>query len=192
MIIRGEDIGKKFGRTWIFRHQNFEINSAESTVIKGKNGAGKSTLLQIIAGYLTPSQGTIYLDGEKIDEQKHKSSFIGPYTEIIEEFTLAEFLNFHSEFKHPLCSIGEMADSASLPLEKRIADFSTGMKQRAKLLTAFFYENDSLFMDEPTSNLDEEGFTWWKSQLDKLDQQLLLIASNDRKEIDCCAKQLNL
>ena len=192
MVIRGEDIGKKFGSTWIFRHQNFEVTAGESTVITGKNGAGKSTLLQIASGYLTPSQGSVYVDSEKIDEQKHHSVFIGPYTEIIEEFTLHEFLKFHQEFKKPICSIEEMAKSASLPLNKRIAEFSTGMKQRAKLITAFFFENDAVFMDEPTSNLDKEGFDWWQNQLSKLDSLLFMIASNDADEISCFAKQIKL
>lgn len=192
MIIRGEDIGKKFGSTWIFRHQNFEFQSGETVIITGKNGSGKSTLLQIIAGYLTPSQGIIYADEKKIDEQKHQSVFIGPYTEVIEEFTLNEFLDFHQKFKNPICSIEEMAASASLPLNKQIGDFSTGMKQRTKLITAFFFENDVIFMDEPTSNLDDEGFQWWKSELTRLNDRLLLIASNDKEEIKCGQKQLNL
>ncbi len=192
MIITGEDIGKKYGKTWIFRHQYFEIKSGECTVITGKNGAGKSTLLQIIAGYLTQSQGKILVNGVKIDEASHQSAFIGPYTEVIEEFTLEEFLKFHQKFKTPLCDIEEMANSASLPLNKIIGEFSTGMKQRAKLITAFFFENDAIFMDEPTSNLDKEGFEWWKSQLKQMKKPLILLASNDQEEIECCSKDLNL
>ena len=192
MTITGEDIGKKFGKTWIFRHQNFEIKTGESTVITGKNGAGKSTLLQIISGYFTPSQGSIYVDSNKIDEHKHQIVFIGSYTEIVEEFTLEEFLKFHRQFKNPLCSIEEMADSASLPLGKTIGEFSTGMKQRMKLITAFFFENDAIFMDEPTSNLDDEGFQWWKNQLECIQNTLFIAASNDQREVLLCSKQLNL
>lgn len=192
MIISGQDIGKKFGKTWIFRHQNFEIKSGDCIALTGKNGAGKSTLLQIIAGYLTPTQGIVFADGLKVDEQKHQTSYIGPYTEIIEEFTLAEFLKFHQGFKTPLCSIEEMADLASLPQNKLIVDFSTGMKQRVKLITSFYFENDVVFMDEPTSNLDEEGHLWWKNELDKVANKLIIIASNDQREIKSCSKQLNL
>ncbi len=192
MIIAGEDIGKKFGKTWIFRHLDFQIKSGEPTVITGRNGAGKSTLLQIIAGYITPSHGKIVADGINMDESKHKSVFVGPYSEIIEEFTLQEFLTFHEKFRTPVCSIQEMADSASLPLNKMIGDFSTGMKQRTQLITAFFFENDAIFMDEPTSNLDDEGFSWWEKELKKLNSPLILLASNDKREIKCCVNDLNL
>lgn len=192
MVIRGENIGKKFGRNWIFRHRNFEIENGSPVAITGKNGAGKSTLLQIIAGYLTPSEGEIHVNQVKIDDSIHSSVFIGPYTEILEEFTLREFLGFHSTFKKSLIPIEEMAESASLPLDKYIAEFSTGMKQRSKLLTAFFFENVIVFMDEPTSNLDQEGFDWWKKQISALSDKILIIASNDTREIDLCEKYLNL
>ena len=192
MILSGKDIGKKFGKTWIFRHLDFELKSGQKVAITGKNGAGKSTLLQIIAAYLTPAEGQLFIDEQKIEDQKHQIAFIGPYTEIIEEFTLEEFLNFHSQFKSQTCRIDEMAESASLPLNKVIGDFSTGMKQRTKLITAFFFKNEMIFMDEPTSNLDDEGFDWWKAQLEKLDSSLVIVASNDQREIECCSNKLNL
>lgn len=192
MIIKGDDIGKKFGKNWIFRSQNFEIESGNPTAITGKNGAGKSTLLQIIAGFLIPSSGIITMDGRSIDDANYSSILIGPYTEIIEEFTLEEFLAFHSKFKKPILSIAEMADSASLPLDKSIKDFSTGMKQRSKLLTAFFFENDIILMDEPTSNLDEEGFKWWKSHTDNIKNKVLIISSNEKDEISLCSNKIGL
>lgn len=192
MILTGKDVGKKFGKTWIFRHLDFELKTGEKVAITGKNGVGKSTLLQIMASYLTPAQGQILIDDKKVEDQQHEVAFIGPYTEIVEEFTLKEFLNFHSQFKKTKCSIEEMAESASLPLSKVIGDFSTGMKQRTKLITAFFFQNDLIFMDEPTSNLDDEGFNWWKVQIEKLDSSLVVIASNDQREIACCSDKLNL
>ena len=85
-----------------------------------------------------------------------------------------------------------MAESASLPLDKPISDFSTGMKQRSKLLTAFCFENDFIFMDEPTSNLDEEGFRWWEKSVEEVSSKLLIVASNDKNEIQLCTKQLHL
>ncbi|MEQ9466354.1 MAG: ATP-binding cassette domain-containing protein [Ekhidna sp.] len=192
MKITGKHIGKKFRKNWIFRDLNFEFSSGETVAITGKNGAGKSTLIQIIAGYLTPSEGEILIDGKPIDDPSPQTTFVGPYTEIIEEFTLGEFLKFHSKFKTPACTIEEMAQSASLPLNKVIGEFSTGMKQRARLITAFFFENDLIFLDEPTSNLDAEGFDWWKSQLERFDKRLVFIASNDPGEINVCSKQLSL
>lgn len=177
---------------WIFRNLSFEIPEGTTYALTGKNGSGKSTLLQILSGFLTPSEGEVLYHNEVIDIEKTNFALIGPYTEIIEEFSLKEFLVFHSHFKKALIPIEEMAMRASLPLDKPILEFSTGMKQRSKLITAFFFENDMLFLDEPTSNLDEEGFEWWKKELLGLKGKTILIASNQNDEIVLCDEKLNL
>ncbi|WP_425390880.1 ABC transporter ATP-binding protein [Ekhidna sp.] len=192
MLLVGDNIGKKFGKNWIFRNQNFELDQGNVVAITGKNGSGKSTLLQIMAGYLTPSEGKVLSNDTLLEEAQPSISFIGPYTEVIEEFTLRELLSFHQKFKNPIVEMKEMAESASLPLDKLIAEFSTGMKQRTKLITAFYFENDILFMDEPTANLDQEGFDWWSNELKKLSNKLILVASNDSNEINMCQKSINL
>lgn len=191
MTIKAENIGKKFAKHWIFRHHSFVIEGNEHLAITGNNGAGKSTMLQIIAGYLTPSQG--HISYEKYEEAYEvPSTFIGPYSEIIEEFTLKEFLTFHSQFRNPTSSFKVMADAASLPLHKHIHQFSTGMKQRAKLLTAFYFENEVIYMDEPTANLDEEGCRWWAREIDNLKNSTLLLASNLEREVSKCHHRLAL
>ena len=88
--------------------------------------------------------------------------------------------------------IAEMAALAGLPLTTPIGECSTGMKQRVKLLTCFGYENQLIFMDEPTSNLDNEGYEWWKQAFMLLDQAIVLVASNDEREINCCMSKINL
>lgn len=193
MTIVGEDVGKKFGKNWIFRHQNFEISSNQTVAITGKNGAGKSTLLQIVSGFLSPSEGVIQFNNQSTDDAKALIEFIGPYTELIEEFTLQELLTFHSHFKKPLSSFSEMADAASLVLDKPISSFSTGMKQRVKLILSFYFQNSLLLMDEPTANLDEEGIKWWKEEVEKvMDRQLIIIASNQKEEISLCSEIIQL
>ncbi len=189
--IEAKNIGKKFGRNWIFRELNFETRTGDRVAITGNNGSGKSTLLQIISGFLTPSKGEIFHNGSR-DIDTTSISFIGPYMDIIEEFSLREHLTFHNQFKKPLIAIEEMAERASIPLDKQIAEFSTGMKQRAKLITSFFYENEIIFMDEPTSNLDTEGFDWWKSELEQMEGVTIFIGSNQSNEIAMCSTSINL
>jgi len=191
MKIAGEDIGKKYGRNWIFRKLSLEIESGSKVAIVGKNGAGKSTLLQLLAGYLTPSEGQILHNDQKIEIEKLDGVLLGPYTEIIEEMTLKEFLQFHSVFKQAKISHQEMAARASLPLDKVIMDFSTGMKQRVKLITAFYFESSVIFMDEPTANLDQEGTDWWAQEL-KVVKQTVIVASNDSYEIENCESTIVL
>ena len=84
-----------------------------------------------------------------------------------------------------------MAQKAALPLDKLISGFSTGMRQRVKLITAFYFENELIFMDEPTTYLDREGLIWWKEEVQRMESTFLL-ASNDKTEISDCLTKINL
>ncbi|MEP1094819.1 MAG: ATP-binding cassette domain-containing protein [Cyclobacteriaceae bacterium] len=194
MTINAENIGKKFGKNWIFRNLNVEVSTGDFIALTGPNGSGKSTLLQILSGYLSPSEGRLLHDGENPDPDKFKLiSFSSPYIELPEEMTFEEFLRFHSTFRVQRISTAEICQRSQLPGDKQITDFSTGMKQRAQLCTAFYFQNDAVFMDEPTSNLDEQGFEWWKKELDERDKSApLVLASNQLKEIMLSTSSISL
>lgn len=193
MEISVQGISKRFGKNWIFKDKNFTFSEGDRVAITGSNGSGKSTLLQILSGYLTPTRGAVFLNEKPINEEDPKIGFVGPYMEIIEELTLHEFLTFHSTFKTARITFEEMAEKASLPLDRPISEFSTGMKQRTKLISIFYFENDLIFMDEPTSNLDSEGSEWWLKEVSELENKcILFVASNQKWEIDACNKLINL
>lgn len=193
MILQARGLGKKFNRRYVFKDLAFEASRGEILGIQGKNGSGKSTLLKLLAGYLEPSKGEILLDEENISQSNRLFSFSAPYQELIEEMTLMELLVFHSKFRVPDHSFEEMAGRSSLPLHKPIEVFSTGMKQRAQLVLTFFFQSDVILMDEPTSNLDTEGFDWWRSELEKIKASALtIIASNDRNELNLTDKMISL
>ncbi len=169
MEIRLEGIGKKFGNEWIFRHLDAVVPPNSTLAITGRNGAGKSTLLQIIAGNLSPSAGKISwtLQNRQVDPAQlfRHLTLVAPYQELIEEFTLGEMIRFHFSFKNILKGFS-LADLIAMtgftdPLHKPIRQFSSGMKQRVKLLLAFFSDVPLILLDEPTMNLDEAGIGWY-------------------------------
>ncbi|MBL0070771.1 MAG: ATP-binding cassette domain-containing protein [Bacteroidetes bacterium] len=57
-------IGKKFRSQWIFKNINTVFSKGDRIAVSGPNGSGKSTLLQLIAGYITPSEGTLHWKSE--------------------------------------------------------------------------------------------------------------------------------
>jgi len=184
MKITLTDLGKKYNREWVFRHLNFEINPGDTIAITGHNGSGKSTLLKVLGGYLTPSQGKVTY-GDSKEHIQTQFGFAAPYLNLLEEFTLKEHLAFHNKFKKALCSHDEMLALSNLAgaEDKLVKDFSSGMKQRLRLVLAFFYESSLLLLDEPTSNLDQDGTDWYLSMLQKVsDEQTMIIASNQPQE----------
>jgi len=191
--LKAENVGKKFGRHWVFRNLSYELKTGDSLVVTGKNGAGKSTFLKIISGYLSPTEGNIFIDEAPIDDALVNRNMVSPDLEIIEEFSLHEFLKFHSKFRAPKFSYELMAENAALPLTKMIKDFSTGMKQRVKLITSFYFENDMLFLDEPSSNLDTDGFKWFKREFNNnKSTTIIVLATNNNDELGLCDERVEL
>ena len=162
MTISLERLGKRYNREWIFRNINRHFDKRSSVAITGPNGSGKSTLLQIIAGSLLSSEGSVsYISKEaKIPEDQfyRHIAFSAPYLDIIEDFTLEEFLKFHFKFKQLRrgLSLQELPALMQLPgaVKKPVKDFSTGMRQRVKLGMCFYSECDVLLLDEPTASVD--------------------------------------
>lgn len=189
MQITLEKISKKFNYEWIFREVNYTFESGNAYVILGANGSGKSTLMQIVAGNLLPTSGKIsFLNGtEEIAQDLiyRQVSVSAPYLEVIEEFTLAEILEFQRKFK-PFRD--KLTDSQIIEItglsrvkNKPIRYFSSGMKQRVKLALAILSDTKVVLLDEPASNLDKQGVEWY--------QQLAGSFSNERIFIVCSNSQ---
>lgn len=191
--IEVQHISKRFGDELLFDDVTLTFGTPSSTALLGINGSGKSTLLQIIATYVMPTKGdVVYLeDGKPVDQEMiyNHISFCAPYLELIEEMTLTEFLSYHFTFKRPLVGIDEMIRIIGLEAskDKPIEKFSSGMKQRVKLAQAIFADTAAVFLDEPCTNLDENGIQLYHRLIeDFCRSRILMVASNDRNEYDVC------
>lgn len=193
-------VGKRFQRHRIFKDVNYSFISPGAYALLGPNGSGKSTLLRIIAGMQQPSAGKVLYaqdnDREiKPDKVFEHISFCAPGQELVEEFTLREFLDFHFSFKKPLQQLttSRIIDITGLSAaaDKPIYDYSSGMKQRVKLVQAIFANTPALFLDEPCTNLDEAGVAQYRAWMDTYTPgRLVIIASNDPREYDFCSHHL--
>ncbi|MFN5705792.1 MAG: ATP-binding cassette domain-containing protein [bacterium] len=195
------NIAKKFNREWIFKDVNILIPNSAKLAILGANGSGKSTLLQIIVGSLSASKGEI---SYRVNDQlisaeniyKH-FSIASPYLELVEEMTLNEMIDFHFSFKNRLndYSNEDLLNIVGLETSrnKEIRYFSSGMKQRAKLMLAVLSNVDCIMLDEPCSNLDKQGISWYHQLLnDYLSNRTIIICSNQEYEYSICDKSLSI
>jgi ABC-type multidrug transport system ATPase subunit len=201
MTITATDAGKRFNRDWIFRKFHLDLSSPQHYSITGHNGSGKSTLIQCIAGSMLLSEGSITYTwkGEKIATEKlhQQVSIAAPYLELIEEMTALEFLNYHANFKPFLSGqtpemILEMV-GLNKAANKEIRNFSSGMKQRLKLAQAFFSDTPLLLLDEPCSNLDQQGIELYQQLIGNLTRdRLVIIGSNDPIEYQSCRQTIRM
>ena len=197
-----QNTGKRFNREWIFKSLNLELHQGDSLAILGANGSGKSTVARVMSGFMIPSEGTVQLEvnGIKIEDNnfyKHLS-YVAPYLDLLEEFTLTEMLNFHRKFKPFPDNLSTSDLISRLGMEKQankiISQFSSGMKQRVKLLLAIVVAVPLTFLDEPTVNLDTQGIEWYRNLLtDYTDQRIIVVCSNDQSaEHDFCLRTLQV
>ena len=199
--IQVQNASKRFHHEWIFKNLNLDLSAGDTIAITGGNGSGKSTLLKCLSGAIPLTSGAIqYQSGatQIVEEQWFRSLALAtPYLELPEEFTLSEVLTFHFQFKNPLQQRSNAEILEILGLEKHksktLSQFSSGMKQRVKLALAIFSEVPFLLLDEPTTNLDKQGVTWY---LDLIQQftpnRIVMICSNDPREYDFCEKKITL
>lgn len=192
MEIQLTNLSKKFVSNTLFKDLNANFKANSVYAITGSNGSGKSTLLKIIAGVLAPSKGEVIFtddNGKKIskDDYFHNISICAPYLDLIDELTLMEHINFHQKFKAPYknSDVLEEINKAKLgsSLNKSVGEFSSGMKQRLKLILATCYQSELLMLDEPTSHLDNAGKEWYHQLIQgKINNRITLFFSNDEKE----------
>lgn len=199
MKISLEHISKRFQRHWIFKDVNYSFEAPGAYALLGPNGCGKSTLLRVISGMQSPSLGKVFFyDNEKAlqaDEIFRYISFCAPGQELVEDLTLREFFDFHFSFKRPLpsltiekiISLTGLKDTA----DKTIGDYSSGMKQRVKLAQAIFSDTPILLLDEPCTNLDQQGMEQYREWIEQYAKdRLTIVASNDAREYFFCREQL--
>ncbi len=201
MKISLNNLGKRYNREWIFRNLSIQFNINKHYAITGPNGSGKSTLLQIIGGSTIYNEGEIfYHESDKtIEPEKFfkKISFAAPYLELIEEMTLIEFFAFHQKMKGWLSSIDTKEIIFMLGLEKssykQIRYFSSGMKQRVKLAQAIFSNVPAVLLDEPLTNLDDEGILLYHSLIKNYcNNRLVIVSSNDKNEYSFCEEKIDM
>lgn len=211
------DAGKRFNRDWIFRHLTYTFETGNSYAIIGPNGSGKSTLLQIAGGSMGLSEGKIDYSYEKGHRPgtsnqptavNHSSpgnqegiykyvSICAPHLEVVEEMTLKEFLEFHSHFKPFLSSLKAEDIISIIGLEqaknKQIRYYSSGMKQRVKLVQAIFSAAPFLLLDEPCTNLDTTGVELYHHLMNEYcKDRLVIVSSNDETEYRFCKEIINI
>jgi ABC-type multidrug transport system ATPase subunit len=196
------NLGKKYNREWIFRGINLEVQPLERLLIQGGNGSGKSTLVQIIAGFVTVTEGALThtLNNQTINPEQIRKhiALASPYLQVIEEFTASELIDHLREAKPFINNLStqEIIDIAQLSAAKHkyIRHYSSGMKQRLKLALAFLADTPLLLLDEPLSNLDKNAGLWYKEMVANYTAtRTVLVCSNAiDDEHFFCSRSLNV
>ena len=126
--------------------------------ILGENGAGKSTLLRLIAGLATPTGGSVQVFGTAPRESLRRLGYMAHAAMLYDEMTALENLRYFAGLYRisddSRCVGALIAVGLDPKLERRVGEYSQGMRQRASLARAMVHDPEILLLDEPFSNLD--------------------------------------
>ncbi|QQS37336.1 MAG: ABC transporter ATP-binding protein [Ignavibacteriales bacterium] len=201
-FLKAESINKTFGRRLIFKDLSFHFNKPGIYGISGANGSGKSTLVKIIAGINSPSNGKIIHSiggAEIIPEKLHNYiGFVSPYLVLYDEFSSMENLSHFASIRNISLNterINYLFNEFKI-FDRRndlVKTYSSGMKQRLKFIFALMHTPELIILDEPTSNLDEDGKSKvYKIIVEEAKNHIVLVASNERTDLQYCSEEIIL
>lgn len=183
---------KKFDDYTALNKVDLKIEKGTAYGLLGSNGAGKSTILRLISGIYSPDGGDVLIDGEKVFDNvkiKQRVFFIDDETVQFSNFTLKKLKDYYKSY-YPSFSeelFEQLREKVKLPLDKKIGDFSKGMKRQAVVITGLACKTDYLLLDEAFDGLDPTMRIIVKKMLvdAMLDRQLTtVISSHNLKEIN--------
>lgn len=163
---------------------SLEVQKGCVTGLIGKNGAGKSTTFKSILGLIKPDEGEIRVFGKKVYDlepvDKEKIGVVLADSGFSGYLTVKDLLpvldNMYEKFDKN--DFIKKCKNFSLPLDKRIKDFSTGMKRKLQVLAAVSHEAEVLILDEPTAGLDvvarDELLNLLREYMEKGDRSVLI------------------
>ncbi|MEW5994501.1 MAG: ABC transporter ATP-binding protein [Candidatus Zixiibacteriota bacterium] len=196
------DLTKRFGTRTVFSNLQFDLTTGRSLAAVGPNGSGKTTLLMTLLALYRPTMGSVTLteDGQPVEESRCRAvtGLVAPYLNLYEQLTAEENLKFFANMSGVNVT-GKRIDSLleRVGLAGRgcdpVGEYSSGMKQRLKYALALMKDPALLALDEPGSNLDEQGKQVVRDIVTEYRERcILVIASSEAEEASLADRQLRL
>lgn len=193
-----ENIACRRGDRLVFEHLGVTIGAGTPLVLRGANGSGKSSLLKIMAGLNRPEQGRVLWDKEPIGyyaDYGQAIHYIGHDNALKPQLTVLENLMFwaslrEAEIMAPAAlTYFRLEDKADMPVNW----LSAGWKRRVALATLLASQAKLWLLDEPTTNLDEEGKEILQNVMNtRLEQGGMIVIATHAVELVPKASMLHL
>lgn len=164
-MIALENVTRQYGSAMALKGISFEIPRGQIVGFLGPNGAGKTTTMKIITGYISPTSGSVQIDGQDVLEHsleiRRKIGYLPENAPVYQEMRVAEYLSFVGQVRGLSGAQLQARKSEVIRLtglekvvNKDIHTLSKGYRQRVGLAQALIHDPQILILDEPTSGLD--------------------------------------
>ena len=154
-----KSVARLYGRFAAVRNITAEFAAGKLYLVLGENGAGKSTLLRIIAGLIRPSHGELTVLGSKsVREVATQFGYMAHASMLYDELSGMEnmlyFAKLYGIAEKAKCQQAIRTVGLDPTLDRRVGQYSQGMRQRMSLARAIVNDPKLLLLDEPFSNVD--------------------------------------
>ena len=200
MYLQLKNLYKKYQNNTVVNNFNIGVEKGELISILGPSGCGKTTTLRMIAGFIAPTSGEIFLSEEKITDYPPE---IRPVSTVFQNYALFPHLTVYENIEYGLrypLKVGKklnkkekkertqkMINLVNLKgLEnRRIDQLSGGQQQRVALARSLVLEPKVLLLDEPLSNIDTKLRETVRNEIRKIQKELgitMIFVTHDQEE----------
>jgi len=197
-IIEVNNLVKQFKNSLAVNNLSFKINKGTIIGLLGPNGCGKTTTMGMMLGLIKPTSGTVFINGQNIENEKNrtnileKMNFISPYIELPKKLTVEENLKVYGR----MYGVNNLHDKISdlmnqLNLfdfkKRKTGELSSGQKNRVSLAKALINDPEILLLDEPTASLDPDVGDYIRTYIESFASKkgaTILLASHNMNEVE--------
>lgn len=156
-LLEIKNLYKNYGEKQVLNNITLTVPRGKIIGLLGKNGTGKTTLIKLINGLLTPTEGEIIFEGEKIGQQsKLNIAYLPERTYLDKNMTINETLKFFKEFyqNFDIDKAKDLLKKLDLDENQKIIKMSKGMQEKVQLVLVMSRKADLYILDEPLGGVD--------------------------------------
>ncbi len=156
-ILETRTLTKRYGTTLALENVDISLPKGKIVGLLGPNGSGKTTLLKIVAGLLTPTTGTVLVEGQPVGEAtKSMISFLPENTYLPDWMTVEDCLDYFTDFYADFDTdrARDMLSRLNVPAKKRMKQLSKGTREKMQLVLVMSRRAKLYLLDEPIGGVD--------------------------------------
>jgi ABC-2 type transport system ATP-binding protein len=202
-MIEATRLTKKFGEFTAVDELSLSVQPGQVVALLGPNGAGKTTTVRMLAGILAPTSGRAMVGGLDVTQAPQQvRRQVGMLTEVpglYLRMQAMEYLDFFGQL-YGLSAPQRQARAAALlsrfgmadAVDKRLSEYSKGMRQKLALIRAMLHDPGVLLLDEPTSAMDPQSARLVHDAIAGLqsDQRAIVLCTHNLAEAEALADRI--
>ena len=189
-MLEAINLSKKYGEFFALKALNLKVDPGDVFCLLGQNGAGKTTTINLFLGFIRPTSGRALINGIEVDAKGSTNQMIAYIPEVVqlygnmnglENLKFFSQLSGHQHTKNELTALLSKAGLKEADHQKKLAQYSKGMRQKVGIAIALSKDAQVILMDEPTSGLDPKATDEFTSICQELahEEKAIFMATHD-------------